>query len=184
MKQHTYYRTSWRNTTSSSAITAAATIPTSLSRRPRAAASGNFHTWCPQNFWIFDHLPHCPYLQLIYITKLTQPPLLRPIFYDPLTPQVCMVCHIWMVPQRGALREPRRLGAEQAACAQVKAQLPGGRGRWSVCRGKQGQGKELLGGIHKVCTHRRGRGSWKFVQRKGVCLNWYKSRKMDCEKPD
>ena len=34
----------------------------------------------------FDLLPLCPHLELIYMIKLSQPPLLRPLFHDPLPP--------------------------------------------------------------------------------------------------
>ena len=40
----------------------------------------------PQKFAIFDPLlsPPCPHLGLISTIKFTQPPLLRPLFHDPL----------------------------------------------------------------------------------------------------
>ena len=49
---------------------------------------GGFHLGCPQkNLLYFDPLPlPCPHLELIHTLKYAQPPLLWPLFQDPLLP--------------------------------------------------------------------------------------------------
>ena len=59
----------------------------------------------PQNFRIFLPLPPCLHLELIFTIKFTQPPLLCPLFHDPLTPQVrTSYIRIWKLPLAGRRR--------------------------------------------------------------------------------